>query len=101
MRYVFSSCSVSDWLVAREQGDASGISVINLLAPLSLGLRRGGHHLLGVLVSEKQLKGIPEVPDFVLWLNSYYFVLFDCFPWFLHFLTSLIKCALWNSMRKP
>ena len=61
------------------------------------GLRRGGHHLLGVLVSEKQLKGIPEVPDFVLWLNSYYFVLFDCFPWFLHFLTSLIKCALWNS----
>lgn len=37
MRYVFSSCSVSDWLVAREQGDASGISVSNLLAPLSLG----------------------------------------------------------------
>ena len=33
----------------------------------------------------------PKVLDFVLWLNCYYFVLLDCFPLFLHFLTSLIK----------
>ena len=42
---------------------------------------------------EEELK----VLDFVLWLNYYYFVLLDCFPLFLHFLTSLIKFALWNS----
>ena len=38
-----------------------------------------------------------SVLDFVLWLNYYYFVLFDCFPFFLHFLTSLVKFAIWNS----
>ena len=32
----------------------------------------------------------------VLWLNCYYFVLLDCFPLFQHFLTPLIKSALWN-----
>ena len=44
---------------------------------------------------EKELK----VLDFVLWLNYYYFVLLDCFPLFLHFLTSLIKFALCNSWK--
>ena len=29
------------------------------------------------------------------WLNYYYLVLLDCFPLFLHFLTSLIKLILW------
>ena len=37
-----------------------------------------------------------KVLDFVLWLNSYYFVLLDSFPLFLHFLTFLIKFALWT-----
>ena len=37
-----------------------------------------------------------KVLDFVLWLNYYYCVLLDCFPLLLHFLTSLIKFALWN-----
>ena len=37
-----------------------------------------------------------EVLDFVLWLNYCYFVLLDCFPLFLYFLTSLITLALWN-----
>ena len=40
-----------------------------------------------------------RVLDFVLWLNYYYFVLFDCFPLFLHFLISLIKFAVWNSVK--
>ena len=31
-----------------------------------------------------------------LWLNCYYFVLLDCFSFFVHFLTSLIKFILWN-----
>ena len=54
-----------------------------------------------VLVSAKQLRiwlkilsiALEEelkVLGFVLWLNYYYFVLLDCFPLFLHFLTSLI-----------
>ena len=38
-----------------------------------------------------------KVLNFVLWLNYYYFVLLGCFPLFLHFLTFLIKFALWNS----
>ena len=37
-------------------------------------------------------KGL-KFPDFVQWLN-YYFVLFDCFPFFLHLLTSVIKLIL-------
>ena len=37
-----------------------------------------------------------NVLDFVLWLNHFNFVLLDYFPLFLHFLTSLIKFALWN-----
>ena len=41
---------------------------------------------------EEQLK----ILDFVLWLN---FVLLDFFPFFPHFLTSLIKFALWNSWK--
>ena len=32
--------------------------------------------------------------DFVEWLNYYYFVLLDSFPFSLHFLTSLIKVLL-------
>ena len=38
-----------------------------------------------------------KLVDFVKWLNYYYFVLLDCFPLFLHFLTSLDKFALWSS----
>ena len=33
------------------------------------------------------------------WTETYYFVLFDCFPLFLHFLIFLIKFALWNSVK--
>ena len=40
------------------------------------------------IVLEEELK----VPDFVLWLNYYYFVLLDCFPLFLHF--SLLQINL-------
>ena len=65
-------------------------------------------HLARGLVSAKQLKDMTrilsialeeelKVPDFVLWLNYYYFVLFDCFSLFLSFLTFLIKFVLWNS----
>ena len=36
---------------------------------------------------EEELKVI----DFVLWLNYYYFILFACFPLFLHFITYLIN----------
>ena len=43
---------------------------------------------------EEELK----VLNFVLWLNYYYFILL-VFPLFLHFLTSLIKFALWNSRK--
>ena len=35
--------------------------------------------------------------DFVLMAKVYYFILLDCFPLFLHFLTSLIKFVLWSS----
>ena len=42
-----------------------------------------------------------KVLDFVLWLNSYYFVLLDSFPLFLHFLTFLIKFALWAWGGRP
>ena len=38
-----------------------------------------------------------RVLNFVLWLNYYYFVLLECFPLFLPFLTFLIKFALCNS----
>ena len=79
-----------------------------------LGLRAGGRravnffHRLRVSVSAKQLKvrlrilstaleEELEVLGFVLWPNHYYFVLLDCFLLFLHFLTSLVKFALWNS----
>ena len=44
---------------------------------------------------EEELK----VLDFVKWLNYYYFVLLDCFSFFLHFLISLIRFTLWNSGR--
>ena len=37
-----------------------------------------------------------RVLNFVLWLN-YYFVLLECFPLFLPFLTFQIKCVLCNS----
>ena len=43
------------------------------------------------IVYEEELK----VLDFVQWLKHYYFVLPDCFPFLLHFLTSLIKLTLW------
>lgn len=36
-----------------------------------------------------------EVLDFVEGLNSYYFVLLDCLPFSLRFLTSLIEFILW------
>ena len=42
---------------------------------------------------EEELK----VLDIVLWLNYVYFVFFDSFPFFLHVLTSLVKCTLWIS----
>lgn len=53
----------------------------------------GSRIWLGILsvALEEELKAL----DFVLWLN-YYFVLLDWFPLFLHFLTALIKSALWN-----
>ena len=62
-------------------------------------------HQVGVSVSAKQLpayasvlssaleKG-PKVLDSASGLNSYYLVLFDCFPSLLPFLTSLIKLIL-------
>ena len=40
------------------------------------------------------LEGELMVLNFVEWLNYYYFVLLDCFPFFLHFLSSLIKFIL-------
>ena len=38
-----------------------------------------------------------ELNDFglIYWIN-YYFVLLDCFPFFVHSLTSQIKLTLWN-----
>ena len=62
-------------------------------------------HLVGVSVSEKQLKGYGLDPvrrklsvfNFVKWLKYYCFVLLDCFPLLLHFLISLIEFFLWNS----
>ena len=42
---------------------------------------------------------LEEVLDFVLWLNYYHFVWLDFFPFFPHFLASLIKFALWNSWK--
>ena len=67
-------------------------------------------YLVGVSGSAKQLKNLAQnitafeeeirVLDFVLHLNYYYFVLLDCFPLFLHFLTSLIKSALWHSRKR-
>ena len=45
-------------------------------------------------------QGSPEkelnIIDFVWWLNYYYFLFLDCFPFFLNFLTSLIKCIIWT-----
>ena len=41
------------------------------------------------------LEGDLKVLDFVYWPKYYYFVLFDCFPFFLLFLSSLIKFILW------
>ena len=64
-------------------------------------------YLVGVLVSAKQLKDLAQdiialeeelnFLDFVLWLNYYSFVFLEYFPLVLHFLTSLIQFALWNS----
>ena len=63
-------------------------------------------HLVGVLVSIRQLtghgsehylypsKGI-KVFDYSYLLNYYCFVLLDYFPLFLYFLISLIKHTLW------
>jgi len=42
------------------------------------------------IVLEEELK----ILDFVSQLYYYYFVLLDCFPFFLHFVTSLIKLIL-------
>ena len=42
------------------------------------------------IVYEEELK----VLDFVQWLKHYYFVLPDCFPFLLHFLTSPVKFTL-------
>ena len=47
------------------------------------------------IVFEEELK----VLDLVEWLNYYYFVLLDSFPLCLHFLTSMIKFALWDCKR--
>lgn len=62
-------------------------------------------HLMGGLVSAKQLKDMAQnsildkelkVLDFVLWLNYHDFVLLGCLPLFLCSLISSIKFALWN-----
>lgn len=37
------------------------------------------------------LEGDPKIRGFVSWPNYYYFVLLECFPLSLHFLTSLMK----------
>ena len=69
----------------------------------------GGQHavnflhlvVVGFLISSKQVKnmcqdniystwGGTRVLDLVLWVSYYYFVLLDCFPLFLHFLTFII-----------
>ena len=63
-------------------------------------------HLVGVLVSSEQLKGMAQniiyspcggMKQSWLWLEISCFILFDCFPVFLHFVTSPIKCSLRNS----
>lgn len=62
-------------------------------------------HLMGGLVSAKQLKDMTQnsildkelkVLDFVLWLNYHDIVLLGCLPLFLCSLISSIKFALWN-----
>ena len=75
------------------------------------GLRACGQHivnffhLVGVSVSATAprtwlrmspivLEGELMVLNFVEWLNYYYFVLLDCIPFFLRFLSSLIKFIL-------
>ena len=37
-----------------------------------------------------------KVLGFAYWLNCYYLVTFDCFPFLLHVLTSLIKLTCWQ-----
>ena len=62
-----------------------------LLQPVgvSVSLRRlTGYASMVSIALEKELKVLAR------WLN-YYFVLFDCFPLLLHFLTSLIKLVVW------
>ena len=65
-------------------------------------------YLVVVLVSAKQLRiwlrtlsiALEEelnLLDFILWLNYYSFVFLEYFHLFLHFLTTLIQFALWNS----
>ena len=36
---------LTGWLVVRQPGDVSGISIINLLVPTSLGSSSCGHHV--------------------------------------------------------
>ena len=43
------------------------------------------------------LKEELKVLDFALWPNYCSFIFLNCFPLFLHFLTSLIEFALWSS----
>ena len=79
------------------------------------GLCAGGQHAVNflqpvrVLIFAKQLKDMSQdmiysleeelkVLEFVLCLNYYCFFSLDCFPLFLHFLTSLTE-FLWNSRK--
>ena len=55
--------------------------------------------LTGEAILSTALEEELKVLDLVLWLNCEHFILFYCYPLFLHFLT-LIIFALWNS-RKP
>lgn len=87
-----------------------GISVITFLIPkglwsmcwwsectfFPLAAGAGGPKILQdnsricVRISSVALEEELRAPDFISLLNYYYFLLLDCFPLFLHFVTSLI-----------
>ena len=92
-------------------GELVGVSIIHLLVTTGLGSaclwaadssrlpsRWGFRYLQNSSKDLVQVISGPEgdlkVLDFVYWLKYYYFVLFDCFPFFLLFLSSLIKFIL-------
>ena len=72
----------------------SGHHVVNFFQLVGVSVSTTAHRIQLRILSialEEELK----VLDFASWLNYYYLVSFDCFPLFLHFLTSLIKLILW------